>query len=215
MFFATLLGGRLPLTWFENSYVDKLPMTSMPLRPIDNLGYPGRTYKFYNGSTIYPFGFGLSYTNFTSTIVSTSNRSFDIKLNKLQHCHDINYSAGAYKPPCPAVLINDLKCDVDNQFQFEFVVKVNNTGDRDGSEVVMVYDVPPAGISGVPLKQLIGFQRVFVKAGASEEVRFVMNACKSLFIVDFTAYRLLPAGRHTIVIGDNVVSFPLRVNFEY
>ncbi|KAJ6733759.1 SUGAR HYDROLASE-RELATED [Salix koriyanagi] len=55
-------GGRLPLTWHEADYVDMLPMTSMPLRPIDSLGYPGRTYKFFNGSTVYPFGYGLSYT---------------------------------------------------------------------------------------------------------------------------------------------------------
>ncbi|KAM7493386.1 hypothetical protein LguiB_027995 [Lonicera macranthoides] len=64
----------------------------------------------------------------------------------------------------------------------------------------------PPVISCAPLKQLIVFQRVFVKAGTSEEVRFVMNACKSLFILDVTVYRLLLAGGHTIVIGDNVVS---------
>ncbi|KAK4491596.1 hypothetical protein RD792_002350 [Penstemon davidsonii] len=30
-------GGRLPLTWHENGYVEMLPMTSMRLRPVDNL----------------------------------------------------------------------------------------------------------------------------------------------------------------------------------
>ncbi|XWS39313.1 hypothetical protein CRYUN_Cryun18bG0040800 [Craigia yunnanensis] len=53
-------GGRLPLTWYEADYVDKLPITSMSLRPVGN--YPGRTYKFFNGSTVYSFGYGLSYT---------------------------------------------------------------------------------------------------------------------------------------------------------
>ncbi|KAM1032890.1 hypothetical protein FF1_036457 [Malus domestica] len=43
--------GRLPLTWYEAGYVKMLPMKSMPLRPIDTLGYPGRTYKLLNGST--------------------------------------------------------------------------------------------------------------------------------------------------------------------
>ncbi|KAM1045508.1 hypothetical protein EV1_036098 [Malus domestica] len=43
--------GRLPLTWYEAGYVKMLPMKSMPLRPIDTLGYPGRAYKLLNGST--------------------------------------------------------------------------------------------------------------------------------------------------------------------
>ncbi|KAJ8749964.1 hypothetical protein K2173_013879 [Erythroxylum novogranatense] len=40
-------GGRLPHTWYPNDYVSKLPMTSMPLRPVN--GYPGRTYKLSDG----------------------------------------------------------------------------------------------------------------------------------------------------------------------
>ncbi|KDP30466.1 hypothetical protein JCGZ_16145 [Jatropha curcas] len=50
-------GGRLPLTWHEADYVDQLPRTSLQLRPNDELSYPGRTYKFFNGSTVYPFGY--------------------------------------------------------------------------------------------------------------------------------------------------------------
>ncbi|CAK9181727.1 unnamed protein product [Ilex paraguariensis] len=202
-------GGRLPLTWYESNYVDMLPMTSLPLRPIDSLSYPGRTYKFFNGSTVYPFGYGLSYTNFTYKLTS-AQRSLHIELNKFQHCRDITYTEDAFRPPCPAVLIDDLSCDD----HFEFEVEVQNIGKRDGSEVVMVYWTPPAGIIGAPLKQLIGFQKVFVPAGGSEKVKFDLNACKSLGIVDYTAYRLLPAGGHSIVIGDDVVSFPVQVSFH-
>ena len=42
-------GGRLPLTWYTNEYIGKIPMTSMALRPVADKGYPGRTYKFYDG----------------------------------------------------------------------------------------------------------------------------------------------------------------------
>jgi hypothetical protein len=42
-----------------------VPMTSMEFRPVPELGYPGRTYKFYDGpEVLYSFGYGLSYTKF-------------------------------------------------------------------------------------------------------------------------------------------------------
>ncbi|KAK3032668.1 hypothetical protein RJ639_036732 [Escallonia herrerae] len=203
-------GGRLPVTWFFNNYTDMLPMTSLPLRPIDSLGYPGRTYKFFNGSTVYPFGYGLSYTQFSYKLLS-AKRSLHISLDKLQHCRDMNYTEGAYKPSCPAVLINDLACNDT----VEFTVGVQNIGTKDGSETVMVYGAPPRAITDVPIKQLTGFQKVFVPAGGSKEVRFVLNACKSLFIVDYKANQVLPAGETNIVVGDGVISFPVEVSFGH
>ncbi|KAJ7947214.1 Beta-D-xylosidase [Quillaja saponaria] len=202
-------GGRLPLTWHEANYVDMLPMTSMALRPIDSLGYPGRTYKFFNGSTVYPFGFGLSYTQFNYTLAS-SQRSIHINLTKFQHCRDLVYDSDAYKPPCPALLTSDIEC---NKYNFELEIEVLNVGHRDGSEVVLVYTKAPDGISEAPAKQLIGFKRVFVKAGKKETVNFVFNACKGLGIVDYKAYQLLPFGQHTIMVGDGAISYPVQVSF--
>ncbi|RXH98988.1 hypothetical protein DVH24_011313 [Malus domestica] len=69
--------GRLPLTWYEAGYVKML---------LDTLGYPGRTYKLLNGSTVYPFGYGLSYTQFNYTLIAAVE-SMNILLNKTQHCH--------------------------------------------------------------------------------------------------------------------------------
>ncbi|KAJ0044625.1 hypothetical protein Pint_04146 [Pistacia integerrima] len=86
-------GRRLPITWYEADRVSKLPMTSMPLRPNPNLGYPGRTYKFFDGLTVYPFAYGLSYTQLKYSI--TSSKSFiSIKLDKYQPCRNINYING-------------------------------------------------------------------------------------------------------------------------
>ena len=57
------------MTWYQADYAHKLPMTSMQIRPVEELGYPGRTYKFFNSTTVYPFGYGLSYTQFNLTLV--------------------------------------------------------------------------------------------------------------------------------------------------
>ncbi|RVW22014.1 Beta-xylosidase/alpha-L-arabinofuranosidase 2 [Vitis vinifera] len=41
--------GRLPMTWYPQSYIDKVPMTNMNMRPDPASGYPGRTYRFTLG----------------------------------------------------------------------------------------------------------------------------------------------------------------------
>ncbi|XWS38889.1 hypothetical protein CRYUN_Cryun18bG0001800 [Craigia yunnanensis] len=198
-------GGRLPLTWYEANYVDKLPMTSMSLRPVDN--YPGRTYKFFNGSTVYPFGYGLSYTNFKYECNSTE-MPIDVKLNKLQHCHGLPYKNGNQSQECPSVSIDDLSCNEDITFE----IKVQNVGQKDGSDVILVYSVPPEEIAGTHIKQLVGFERVYLTARESKSVKFVLNVCKSLNIVNFSGYRLLPSGLHKIVVGD--ISIPVKVSYK-
>lgn len=51
-------GGRLPLT-FHGS-VDELP-------PFDDYRMKGRTYRYFGGTPVYPFGHGLGYTRFGYT----------------------------------------------------------------------------------------------------------------------------------------------------
>jgi len=47
--------GRLPITFYQD--VRQLP-------PFDDYAMAGRTYRYFTGDTLFPFGFGLSYASF-------------------------------------------------------------------------------------------------------------------------------------------------------
>jgi beta-glucosidase len=58
--------GRLPVTFYKS--VDQLP-------PLDDYSMSNRTYRYFKGQPLYPFGFGLSYTSFKYANVHVSKPS--------------------------------------------------------------------------------------------------------------------------------------------
>lgn len=58
-------GGRLPVTVYKS--VEQLP-------PFGNYAMAGRTYRYFSGEPLYPFGYGLSFTQFHYSRLRLSTR---------------------------------------------------------------------------------------------------------------------------------------------
>jgi beta-glucosidase len=57
--------GRLPVTFYKS--IDQLP-------PFEDYKMEGRTYRYFKGEPLYPFGYGLSYTKFAYGNLRLNNK---------------------------------------------------------------------------------------------------------------------------------------------
>ena len=121
--------GRLPVTFYTGA--NQLP-------PFTDYSMKGRTYRFFQGEPLYPFGYGLSYTSFAYSKFTLPKE------------------AKAGEP-------------------VRISVQVANTGMMAGEEVVQLYSKAVDGPSGSPLRSLVGFQRISLRAGERKTVRLEIS----------------------------------------
>ncbi|XP_009111875.2 beta-D-xylosidase 1 [Brassica rapa] len=192
IFGAVNPGGKLPMTWYPQDYVVKVPMTLMAMRASGD--YPGRTYRFYKGRVVFPFGFGLSYTTFTHSLAQNPLAQLSVSPYKL--------NSAIFNSSSNSIKVSHANCETFPKMPIH--VEVSNTGEFDGTHTVFVFAEPPRnGIKGLGVnKQLIAFEKVHVTAGAKRTVQVDVDACKHLGVVDEYGKRRIPMGEHKLHIGD-------------
>lgn len=162
--------GKLPATFPQN--VGQIPLfynhknTGRPLKEGRWFEKFRSNYLDVSNDPLYPFGYGLSYTqfNYSDVTLSTSNINMDQELTAS--------------------------------------VTVTNSGKFDGKEVVQLYIRDIVGSVTRPVKELKGFEKVFLKAGESKTVSFKITPELLKFYnydLDFVA----EPGDFDVMIGSN------------
>ncbi|KAI3852440.1 hypothetical protein MKX03_009403 [Papaver bracteatum] len=152
--------GRLPMTWYPQAYAENVQMTNMNMRPDPATGYPGRSYRFYTGDTVYSFG--------------DAPRQISIALQENHICKSVE---------CKSIDTLSEKLSMS------------------GTHTVLMFSTPPA-VHSSPTKKLLGFQKVHLLSQMSEIVKFQIDICKDLSVVDELGNTKLGLGEHVLHIGD-------------
>lgn len=158
-------GAAVNLLFGDATPCGKLAET-FPLHLEDNpsyLNFPGNRekvcyqegvfigYRYYDKKkmdVLFPFGYGLSYTDFTySNMKVTVNGKNAAEVDMIKETDEIVVSAD-----------------------------ITNTGNCDGAEIVQLYIKNPVVYEIRPEKELRDFAKVFLKAGETKTVTFTLNA---------------------------------------
>lgn len=158
-------GAAVNLLFGDATPCGKLAET-FPLHLEDNpsyLNFPGNRekvcyqegvfigYRYYDKKkmdVLFPFGYGLSYTDFTySNMKVTVNGKNATDVDVIKETDEIIVSAD-----------------------------ITNTGNCDGAEIVQLYIKNPVVYEIRPEKELRDFAKVFLKAGETKTVTFTLNA---------------------------------------
>jgi beta-glucosidase len=127
-------------------------------------------------SPLYPFGYGLSYTQFTYS-----------------NLHITPQESGT-------------------EGEFTVQVDIQNTGSRSGKEVVQLYINDLYATVTRPVKELKGFEKIFLKPGEKKTVTFKLNP-EHLKMLDRNLNWVVEPGEFKVMIGSSSEDIRLSGNF--
>ncbi len=121
--------------------------------------------------------------------------------------HGLSYTSFAYD----ALSITPERVATDGQVEVAFTLR--NTGPRDGEEIVQLYLHDPVASVTRPVRQLRGFARVALAAGAAARVAFRVHADLCSFSGPDLA-RIVEAGRIEVAVGASSADLRLQGAFH-
>ncbi len=141
-------------------------------------------YLDISNDPLYPFGYGLSYTNFSYSAISLSTSdNTATSTMKLEN-------GDSKTTDFPPHTVTTAK------------LTVTNTGNYDGEETVQLYIRDMVASVTQPVKELKKFQKLFLKKGESKEVSFTLTTDDLKFVNSDLKWVYEP-GAFKVFIGGN------------
>lgn len=157
-------GGRLPVTVYRS--LDQVPLFE------DYNVAAGRTYKYFDGDPLYPFGYGLSYTKF-------KYKKLNVTPSKITPGETLTVSVS---------VTNTGKMAGDEVVQL-YLTREDEQELRNG-----------AGDPLVPIRELQGFRRVSLNPGETKNVEFTLSP-KQFARVNEQGRMVVEPGRVLVSVG--------------
>lgn len=167
--------GKLTTTIYPASFVNDVEMSNMQMIANRTTGSPGYTYKYYTQTPVYPFSWGLTYTNWTLIPLDVSR--LPTSLEAMRSALRDAKNAGA--------LLTRISLG-------SYEVNITNTGRRSSAFTVLskTTPLPPGPDFG---GSITDFVRVFLNPGEWTVVTLHVNAqsfMEQLHPVERTSYQL-------------------------
>jgi beta-glucosidase len=199
--------GKLPVT-MEKQLQDNPTTGNYPL--ISNattITYTEGIYVGYRGyeknqiEPQFPFGFGLSYTSFAYS---------DLDITPLKGKDHESQAQPLAKVSFP---VSNVENNNDDHDLAKVSFTVTNTGRRAGAEIAELYVAPVNPPVDRPIKELKGFQKVFLGPGQSRRISLELDQRSfAFFNTDKHLWDAAP-GTYTILVGGSSQSLPLSGPF--
>ncbi|XP_062221981.1 probable beta-D-xylosidase 7 [Phragmites australis] len=199
-------GGRLPVTWYPQDFT-RVPMTDMRMRADPATGYPGRTYRFYRGPTVFKFGYGLSYSKYSHRFVTKGT-----KPPSMSNIDGLKGMETAAAGGTVGYDVEKIGTEMCNRLKFPALVRVQNQGPMDGKHPVLLFLRWPNATdgSGRPASQLIGFRSLHLKAMQTAHVEFEVNPCKHFSRATEDGKKVIDQGSHFMMVGEDEFEMSFR-----
>ena len=143
------IAGRLPITQYPASYANETNIFDIALRP--NVNSTGRTYKWYTGTPVRPFGFGMHYTTFGFSWDDKPGSTYNIA-ELVSACE----THSQLNDNCPFTTVT---------------ATVTNTGSHFSDYVGLLFMSSDSGPLPRPKKSLVSYSRLHkILPGATDEL---------------------------------------------
>ena len=180
LFGAVSPSGKLPVTFYRNEDLDAMPAFT-------DYAMKDRTYRYFTGTPLYPFGYGLTYGDCKAQIAGT-------EILKSSEGEKAETGQGAFGSADPG------QSAVGSDFAgVRISITAQNEG-RETDDVLQIYVKDLESPCAVPGPQLAGFRRIHLGGGEERTYEIDLPA-RAFTSVDEAGIRAIRGKRFCIYAG--------------